>query len=174
MTDYLAKLQDLQGHVRDITAGNTDLKISDKCFAVILVNSLPQAKYGTVVQQLLASIKTLTMSQVTAWLSLEAASMDTDEAQFKEVYASNVFKTKKKRSGKPTEDHCQIHPNRRHSNTESFQQTDKTAAAASSLSQLPLSNTEIVLRYKEFMSPSQSRPERPCDTAKNWSTSKWK
>lgn len=50
MTDYLAKFQDLEGRVRDITAGDPNLKISDKPFAVVLVNSFPRAKYGTVGQ----------------------------------------------------------------------------------------------------------------------------
>lgn len=110
MTDYLAKVQDLQGRVCDITAGDPKQKILDKLFAVVLVNSLPWAKYGTVVQQLLASIKTLTMSQVSARVRLEATSMATDKAHFKEVYAAKTSKVKKKKNHSP-EDHCQVHPN---------------------------------------------------------------
>lgn len=72
MNKYLAKIQDLHSRVQDLTSNNPDLKISNKLFAVVLVNSLPRLTYGTVVQQLLANIKTLTMSQVTACLRLEA------------------------------------------------------------------------------------------------------
>lgn len=68
MTEYLAKTQALHSRFRDLTSGDPDLKISDKLFAVVLVNSLPRAKFGTVIQQLLASTKTLSTSQVIARL----------------------------------------------------------------------------------------------------------
>lgn len=64
MTDYLAKTQALHSRVQDLTSGDSELNISDKLFAVVLVNSLPRPKYSTVIQKLLASIKTLSTSQV--------------------------------------------------------------------------------------------------------------
>lgn len=84
MNTYLARIQDLHSRVRDLTCGDPDLKISDKLFAVVLINSLPRAKYGTIVQQLLANIKTLSIAQVTARLRLESVSMASDEARFKD------------------------------------------------------------------------------------------
>lgn len=56
-----------------------------RTICVVIFNSLPRENYGTIVQQLPAGIETLTMPQVTACLQLEAASMATDKARFKDV-----------------------------------------------------------------------------------------
>lgn len=82
-------------------------------FAIVLVNSLPRAKYATVIHQLPTGVKSLTMSQVTARLRLEAASMATDEICLKDFYAAKAFKLIKK-VGKGPKDHCHINPNGRH------------------------------------------------------------
>lgn len=147
MNEYLAKIQDLHSRIHDLTSGNPYLKISDKLFSMVLVNSLPRGKYGTVIHQLLASVKTLTMAQVTARLCLEAASMTSDQDKFKDVYAARISKNEKRQSGKGPNDQCHIHPNGRHLNNECFQQKDRTAAAASNPQ---LSDAEIVRRYKSL------------------------
>lgn len=41
MHKYLAKIQSLHSRVRDLTSGDPNLKISDKLFSIVLINSLP-------------------------------------------------------------------------------------------------------------------------------------
>lgn len=157
MNDYLARIQDLHSRVRDLTSSDPDLKISDKLFAVVLVNSLPRSKYGTVVQQLLATIKTLTMPQVTARLRLKAASMATDKARFKNVYAAKMTNQPKLKPGNKPTDLCHVHPNGRHTNSACFQKKNKTAASASNTESL--SDEEMVKRYKTMMNIAKGKPQ---------------
>lgn len=103
MHDYLAKIQDLHSRVRDLTSGDPELKISDKLFLIVLINSLPRTTYATVIQQLLSNIKTITMAQVSAQLRLEAVSMATDEEKFKGVYAAKITKPNNRKVGSKTQ-----------------------------------------------------------------------
>lgn len=99
MIDYLAKTQALHSRVCDRTSGDLDLKISDKLFAVVLVNSLPRAKCSTVIQQLLVGIKTLSTAQVIARLCLEASSIASDEERFKDIYVAKNTKINSRKVG---------------------------------------------------------------------------
>lgn len=158
MNTYLAEIQDLHSRVCNSTYRNPDLKISDKLFAVVLVNSLPWVKYGTLVKQLPANIKTLSIPQVIACLRLEAVSMACNELRFKEVYAAKITKTDERKIGKGPDDLCHIHPTGRHSNSACFQQQGhKTTANAAR--QLMLSDYEIIKRYKTIFSQSNSTTE---------------
>ena len=112
----------------------------------------------------MASIKNLTMSQVTACLRLEAALMATDEARSKEVYAAKPFKNKKKNFNRLTDDQCRVDPNGRHTNDECFQQKNKTAASA--WNSLDISDAEIVRRYEASISPVQAKPDHCSDSTK--------
>lgn len=94
------------------------------------------------------------MSQVTARLRLEAASMSNNEDKFKEVYAAKMFKNEKKNVGKGPKDQCHIHPNGKHSNDVCYQQKDRSAASASNHQ---LSDAEVVRRYKALFS-AQDKP----------------
>lgn len=141
LTNYLAKVQALHSRVRDLTSGDPDLKISDKLFAVVLVNSLPRAKFGTIIQQLLAGIKTLSIAQVTARLRLEATSMASDEERFKEVYAVKTSKPDSRKVGPRPNDLCNVHQNPKHTNAQCFTQKDKKTGNSDSLS-----NEEMIKR----------------------------
>lgn len=160
MNTYLARIQDLHSRVQDLTSGDPDLKISEKLFVVVLINSVPRAKYGTIVQQLLANIKTLSIAQATACLRLKSVSMASDEASFKDVYAVKITKTNKRKVGKNHDDLCHVHPNGRHANSSCFQQqANKTAASVSS--QQSLSDEQIVKRYRTLFTQSHSQSDKP-------------
>lgn len=162
MNEYLAKIQDLHSRICDLTSGDPDLKISDKLFSIVLVNSLPRVRYGTVIQQLLANVKTLTMAQVTARLRLEAVSMSSDQDKFKDVYTAKIVRNEKRSSGKGPKDLCHIHPNGRHLNEACFQQKDRTTASASNSQ---LSDAKIVQRYKSLFS-YQPKPDQKNEPVK--------
>lgn len=147
MDDYLAQTQSLHSRVRDLAWGDPDLKISDKLLAVVLVNSLPRAKFGTVVQQLLENIKTLTTSQVTARLRLEALSMASNEERFEEVYAATTSKINSQKVGHRPNDLCKVHQNPKHTHAQCFPQKDKTKDKQNE----SVSNDEIVKQYQAMM-----------------------
>lgn len=56
ITNYLATIQDLHSKIRDLTAGDKDLQLSDRLFAILLVNSLPRTDFGQIVQHFLSHI----------------------------------------------------------------------------------------------------------------------
>lgn len=153
MHDYLAKVQDLHSRVRDLTAGDPELKISDKLFSIVLINSLPRTKYATVIQQLLSNVKNLTMAQVTARLRLEAASMASDEEHFKNVYAAKTVKPDNRKVGPKPNDLCNVHSNPKHTNLQCFSQKDKTKPSHPN----SLTDEEMVKRYKALVSMSENK-----------------
>lgn len=113
------------------------------------------SKYGPVVQQLLAGIKTLTMPQVTVLLRLEAASMATDKARFKDVYAAKMTKHHKFQAGNKPKDLFRVHPNGQHSNSVCFQQKEKTTAGASNSDSM--TKDKVIKRYNHIMDASRAR-----------------
>lgn len=148
MTDYLAKTQALHSRVQDLTSGDSELNISDKLFAVVLVNSLPRPKYSTVIQQLLASIKTLSTSQVITRLWLEASSMASDEERFKDVYAAKATKPDNCKVGPRLNDLCNVHQNLKHTNAQCFTQKYKSSVKKPK----DVSDDDIIKRYHALMS----------------------
>lgn len=102
------------------------------------------------------------MSQVTARLRLEAASMSSNEDKFKEFYAAKVFKNKKKHVGRAPKDHCHVHPNDKHLNEACFKQKDCTAVSASNHN---LTNAEVIRRYCSLFS-SQNKTESKEESSK--------
>lgn len=157
MHDYLAKIQDLHSRVRDLTAGDPELKISDKLFSIVLINSLPRNKYATVIQQLLSNVKNLTMAQVTARLRLEAASMTSDEEKFKSVYAAKTTKPDNRKVGPKPNDLCNVHLNPKHTNSQCFSQKGKPKTDHPN----SLTDDEKVKRYKALVSMSESKASSP-------------
>lgn len=79
ITRYLATIQDLHSKIRDLTAGDKDLQLSDRLFAILLVNSLPRADFGPIIKHFLSNIQTISTAKFCARLRLEAASNSNDQ-----------------------------------------------------------------------------------------------
>lgn len=151
--EYLEGIRPPHSQICDLTLGYLELMIFNKLVSVVLFNSLPCSRYRTVIQQLLANIKTLTMSQVTARLQLKAALMSSNKDRFKDVYAAKVFRNDKRHVGKSPKYHCHVHPNGKHLNEKCFQQNDWTAALASNRQ---LTNDEVVRQYQALFSSQEN------------------
>lgn len=166
ITKYLSTIQDLHSKIRDLTAGDKDLQLSDWLFAILLVNSLPRSEFGQIIQHFLSNIDTISTAQVCARLRLEATT-NASESKSSNVYTARTGKTDNRRVGKYPKDLCNVHPNPRHTNEEcSTQKKNNQPSSTTDTSKSTSKNSteEKARRYEAMMASSQSH--LPQQTAK--------
>lgn len=166
ITKYLSDVQNLHSKIRDLTAGDKDLQLSDRLFANLLINSFPRSEFGPIVQHFLSNISSISTAQVCARLRLKAAT-NTSESKSNDTYAARSSKLDNRRVGKHPKDLCNIHPNPRQSNKECFTQKKTSKPASTSgttVHQSPnnMSTEEKARRYEAMMASSQETiPQNP-------------
>lgn len=157
ITNYIARVQDLHSKIRDLTAGDKGLQLSNRLFAILLVNSLPRNEFRLIIKHFLSNIKSISTSDVCARLRLEANSYSNNEEKFKEVYtvkSKKTFRNDNRRVGKSPKDLCHIHPNSKHTNKQCHTQKKNNPKESSSPS-----TEEMARRYQAMMATSsQSTP----------------